>query len=149
MDAASAVDAYEHLVIDTAARPSLDDLRALSLNSDLVVLPTTAETMALRAMLETATALQVAAGWINFRALVTIVPPRPSRDGEEARASIASVGVPVFTGTIRRAVAFAKASLEGCLVSDVNDPRAAACWADYVAVGAEILGAEIPGEELA
>jgi len=146
--AARAVAGYEHAVIDTAARPSLDDLRALAANCDLIVLPTTAEAMALRAMFETADALQTM-GAKNFKVLVTIVPPRPSRDGDDAQASIISAGLPVFTATVRRAVAFSKASLEGCLVFDVNDPRAAACWADYVAVGAEILGAEIPGEELA
>lgn len=136
-DAASAVGDYAHVVIDTAARPSLDDLRALAENCDMVILPTTAEAMALRAMFETAGALS-SAGAKNFKALVTIVPPRPSRDGDEAQASIVSAGLPVFTATIRRAVAFSKASLEGCLVSEVNDPRAAACWADYVRVAEEL-----------
>lgn len=136
-DAARAVADYEHAVIDTAARPSLDDLRALAENCDLIILPTTAEAMALRAMFETGDALQTM-GTKNFRALVTIVPPKPSRDGEEAHASIVSAGLPVFTATIRRAVAFSKASLEGCLVSEVNDPRAAACWSDYLKVSEEL-----------
>ncbi len=136
-DAAQAVGDFEHVVIDTAARPSLDDLRALAANCDLIILPTTAEAMALRAMFETAGALS-SAGANNFRALVTIVPPRPSRDGDEAHASIASAGLPVFGATIRRAVAFSKASLEGCLVSEVNDPRAAACWSDYLKVSEEL-----------
>lgn len=141
-DAAQAVGDFEHVVIDTAARPSLEDLRALAENCDLVILPTTAEAMALRAMFETAGALQEM-GAENFKALITVVPPRPSRDGEDAHASILSAGLPVFGHVIRRAVAFSKASLEGCLVSEVSNPRAAACWADYLKVGAEIFGGEL------
>lgn len=137
-DAAQAVGDYEHVVIDTAARPSLDDLCSLATNCDLIVLPTTAEAMALRALYETANALRTM-GANNYRALVTIIPPRPSRDGDEAQASIASAGLPVFRTTVRRAVAFSKASLEGCLVHEVNDPRASACWSDYVRVLEELI----------
>ena len=136
-DAAQAVGDFQHVVIDTAARPSLDDLRALAQNCDLIILPTTAEAMALRAMFETVGALQET-GAKNFKALVTITPPRPSRDGEDAHSSIISAGLPVFGASIRRAVAFSKASLEGCLVNEVNDPRAAACWSDYVRVAEEL-----------
>lgn len=136
-DAAPALADYQHVVIDTAARPSPDDLRALAATSDLLVLPSTAEAMALRALLETAGALQ-ALGAEKYRVLLTILPPKPSRDGEEARASLVGAGLPVFGGSIRRAVAFAKASLAGCLVSEVDDPRAAACWQDFVTVAEEI-----------
>ena len=139
LDAARAVKDYKHIVIDTAARPAPGDLCVLAQNSDLMILPTTAEAMALRALLETARALEEIGG-AKYRALVTIVPPRPSRDGDEARASLSRAGLPVFSGTVRRGVAFSKASLQGCLVSKVHDPRAQACWADFARIGEEMIG---------
>lgn len=136
-DAAQAVRDHQHVVIDTAARPTPEDLRTLAANSDLLVLPTTAEAMALRALFETATTLRTL-GAEKYRVLLTILPPRPSKDGDEARASLVGAGLPVFAGGIRRAAAFTKASLSGCLVSDVDDPRAAACWDDFVRVAGEL-----------
>ena len=35
---------------------------------------------------------------------------------------IAEAGLPMFAGSVRRAVAFQKAALGGCLVSEVKDP---------------------------
>ena len=71
--------------------------------------------------------------------LLTIVPPKPSRDGIEAREAIAAAGLPLFAAEIRRAVAFQRTALLGVPVCEVKDPRAADCWRDYEAVGAEIL----------
>ncbi|MEJ7639351.1 MAG: hypothetical protein WKF75_15580 [Singulisphaera sp.] len=75
----------------------------------------------------------------RFKVLLAIVPPRPSRDGDDARAMIAGAGLPLFVGSVRRAVAFQKAALAGCVVSEVKDPRAAEAWADYEAIGRELL----------
>jgi chromosome partitioning protein len=89
---------YEHVVIDTEARPNEEDLRAL-----------------------------------------TIIPPKPSKDGEDARQMLKKRGLPVFKGEIHRLAAFQKASLAGIPVYDVKDPRAKLAWADYESVGKEIL----------
>ncbi len=71
--------------------------------------------------------------------LLAIVPPAPSRDGEEARASLLSQDVPLFTAEVPRLVAFSKAALAGVVVSNASDPRAARAWEAYEAVGKEIL----------
>jgi chromosome partitioning protein len=132
---------YEHVVVDTAARPSEEDLRELASACDLLVIPSTPDVLALDALLQTVDALRsIGAG--NFRVLLTVVPPRPSRDGDEARALLADAGLPLFAGTVRRLAAFQKAALAGVPVSEVRDPRAADAWADYAAVGAEI-GAQL------
>lgn len=131
-------DRPEHMVIDTAARPSREDLEALAGGCDMLVLPTTPDALALDALMATVETLQ-AIGTARFRILLTIVPPKPSRDGDDARALISEAGLPVFAGSVRRLSAFQKAALAGCVVSEVKDPRAADGWGDYEAVGRELL----------
>ncbi len=127
-----------HAVVDTPARPSREDLESLANGCDLLVIPTTADAFALDALVLTVDALRSVPA-ARFRVLLSIVPPRPSRDGDEARATIATLGLPIFAGSIRRAVAFQRAALAGCLVSEVKDPRAVDAWGDYENVGREIL----------
>lgn len=127
----------EHVVIDTPARPSREDLEALADGCDLLVIPSTPDVLSLDALLATVEMLR-SINAARFKVLLTIVPARPSRDGDEARAMIVEAGLPTFAGSIRRAVAFQKAALGGTLVEAVRDPRAAECAADYQAVGREI-----------
>jgi chromosome partitioning protein len=129
---------YEHIVIDTEARPNEEDLRALADGCDLLVIPTTPDALALDALLLTVEALQNV-GADRYRILLTIIPPKPSKDGEEARGMLKGRGLPVFKGEIRRLVAFQKASLAGVPVHSVSDPRAQQAWSDYERVGKEIL----------
>lgn len=126
-----------HTVIDTAARPSREDLEALAEGCDLLIVPTTPDALALDALLATVETLR-SVGADRFKVLLTIVPPRPSRDGDNARAMIEGAGLPLFKGSIRRAVAFQKAALAGCVVADTKDLRAAEAWNDYEAVGGEL-----------
>jgi chromosome partitioning protein len=128
---------FEHIVIDTQARPSRDDLKALADGCDLLVVPTTPDAMAidaLRLMVDTLKELETE----RYRVLITIVPAYPRRDGDEARESLASAGLPLFSSGVREYAAFEKAALQGCLVRDVKDPRAKLGWDDYVAVGKEL-----------
>jgi chromosome partitioning protein len=129
---------YEHLVFDTPARPDRDELESLAGGCDLLVLPSTPEAMALDALMDTVDVLREL-GAERFRILLTMAPPRPSRDADEARATLVAAGLPVFAGQVRRLVAFTKASLAGVVVRDVKDARAAEAWADYQAVGAEVM----------
>lgn len=129
---------YEHIVIDTQARPDPADLRTLVEGCDLLVLPSTPDVLALDALRQTIEALE-GIGAKSYRVLLTIVPPHPSRDGEEARTSLKRSGVPLFKSHIARRVAFQKAALAGVPVSEAKDPRAAAAWKEYEAVGKEIV----------
>jgi len=129
---------YKHVVIDTEARPEDDDLRSLANGCDLLVIPTTPDAMAIDALLLTVQALE-RVGAQNYRILLTVVPPRPNRDGEEARMMLEERGLPLFKHDIKRLIAFQKASLSGVPVYEINDARAKIAGADYEAVGKEIL----------
>ena len=129
---------FEHIVIDTEARPGQEDLEALVGGGDLLVIPTTPDALSLDALMQTVTALRKLEAE-RYQVLLTIVPPAPSRDGEEARASLVEQGVPLFAAAVPRLHAFQTAALGGMLVSKVNDKRARRAWDAYELVGKEIL----------
>lgn len=148
------VGRHEHVVIDTQARPSREDLQALALGCDLLLLPSTPDALALDALLMTVSALRelqaapapadldgAEAGRLGI--VLTMIPPRPSRDGAEAQATLREAGLPVCAAMIRRAVAFQKAALQGVPVHKAADPRAAAAWDDYLLLAREVLPADI------
>jgi chromosome partitioning protein len=129
---------FEHLVIDTQARPTSGELRDLVAGCDLLVIPSTPDALALHALIQTVEALKEL-GADRFRILLTIIPPAPSKDGEEARSMLGKAKLPIFRRGIRRFSAFSKAALAGRLVQDVKaDPRAILGWEDYQAAGREL-----------
>lgn len=130
--------AQGHIVIDTEARPEEEDLKTLADGCDLLIVPTTPDALSLDALRQTVKALK-SLGNERFRVLVTMVPPKPSRDGEEARAMLGAAGLPLFEGSIRRLVAFQKAALAGVPVGEISDPRAKDGWQDYRRVGEEVV----------
>jgi chromosome partitioning protein len=129
---------HEHVVIDTAARPDRDELKALSEGCDLLVLPTTPEAMALDALSQTVTTLK-SMGIEKYKVLLTIVPPKPSTDGEQSRVMLEGTGLRLFSSSIKRLTAFQRASLLGIPVYDVKDKYAAESWDEYAAVGKEMV----------
>lgn len=129
---------YQNIVIDTEARPSEEDMATLVEGCDLLVLPTTPDVLALEALQLTIDNLE-SIGAKSYKILLTIVPPKPSRDGEEARLMLEKGGFPIFKSQISRLVAFQKAALEGVPVSDAKDMRAEKGWKEYQAVVREIL----------
>jgi chromosome partitioning protein len=71
--------------------------------------------------------------------LITIVPPYPSREGDVMKKDLKQGGVPVFETMIRRTVGFPKAALAGAPIRNLDDSRSKAAWADYQALGKEIM----------
>ncbi|TWH44007.1 ParA family protein [Dulcicalothrix desertica] len=127
---------YEHIVIDTPARPSLGDLKTLARGCDLLVIPTAPDAMSMAATLQMFGALKGVKA--KYRVLLTLVPPYPNKAGEEARITLESIGVPLFKTSIRRLSVFQDAALEGVPVNVVKDPKAKIAWRSYVEVGKEI-----------
>lgn len=133
---------YGHVVIDTQARPTSDDLSALANSCDLLVLPTTPDILALDALVLTIEHLQQIQA-PSYRILLTEIPPKPSKAGDEVRTLLLEAKLPIFQTGIRRLAAFQKAALAGLPVYAVKDPRAELGWQDYEAVGQEILASAI------
>ena len=131
----------DHIVIDTQARPEQEDLEALADGCDLLILPCTPDALALDAMMLTVKALHQL-GNDRYQILLTMIPPKPSKDGEEARLMLTDAGLPVLKSSIRRYTAFKKAALEGTLVSGVTDKKARIAWSDYHSLGKEIFADE-------
>lgn len=129
------ISGSDFVVIDTPARPNSDDLKELAKGCDLLILPTAPDVLSLQPMLETARDL----GDANYRALITIVPSYPSREGEVMKKDLKQGGVPVFETMIRRTAGFPKAAMAGVPIRDLDDSRAKAAWADYKTLGNEIM----------
>jgi chromosome partitioning protein len=129
---------FEHIIIDTQARPEQEDLEALADGCDLLVIPTTPDALSLDAMMLMVNVLGKL-GSDRYKVVITIIPPKPSKDGDEARKTLIEASLPLFKTGIRRLVAFQKAALAGVPVYAVDDPRAKQGWADYQALGWELL----------
>lgn len=138
-DAIADAGDFEHLVIDTPARPQNEDLVALAESCDLLIIPTTPTTFALEALIQTLEVL----GELppeRYGILLTVCPPAPSKEGEKAQASLIKAGLSVFKPRIRRYAAYQKAENLGVIVKDVpGDRNSGLAWKDYVAVGREVL----------
>ena len=129
---------FEHVVIDTNAGLQADELKEIVEGCDLLVIPTTPDALSYQALMLTVGIIQNIKG-ANYKVLLTIIPPRPSRDGDDMRQELESQEIPIFKTGIRRFVAYQKATLAGVPVYQSSDPRAADAWEDYLALGKEIL----------
>lgn len=125
----------EHVIFDTPARPESDDLSELSKGCDLLILPTTPDLVSLEPMLETAKVLSEK----NYRFLITIVPPHPSKRGKDMRRDLIAGKIPVFQTMIRMSDGFRTAAEEGVAIRNIKDSRKRNAWKDYQELGNEIL----------
>ncbi|MGF1513051.1 MAG: AAA family ATPase [Elainellaceae cyanobacterium] len=136
--------AYDHVIIDTQARPVLEELAVLADSCEVLILPTTPDILALDALALTLDYLQSIDAY-RYRILLTVVPPKPSKDGEQTHNMLVDAQLPVFATSVRRYAAYRKAANEGKLVVDVRDPRAKIAWEDYRQVGDELWSGQRSG----
>ena len=129
------VQGRDWVVIDTPARPDSSDLKELAEGCDLLILPTVPDVVSLEPMLQTANDL----GSAHYRALLTMVPPYPSKEGETMQAELRTNSIPVFKAMIRRAAGVQKAAFAGVPVRALKG-RDRHVWLDYQALGNEVLG---------
>ena len=126
------------MIFDTKARPDREELKTLVEGCDLMIVPTTPDAMSIEALMGTVDSLRTI-GVGQFKILITIIPPYPERDGEEARKMLEANGYPLFSSGIREAKVFKTAALNGQIVNQIKGNRAAVCWDDYAKVGAELM----------
>jgi chromosome partitioning protein len=127
---------FEHIVIDTAARPAPQDFEELADGCNLLVIPTAPRMLDLDALRQTVEVLQPMGA--EFKILLCQVPAR-STAARDARKSLEELGLPLFKSEIKRLIAFERAPLLGVTVKDFPDQRALDAWNSYLAVGREIL----------
>lgn len=126
----------DYLVMDTPARPETDDMEELAKGCDLLILPTQPDVLNLEPMLMTAEDL----GNANYRALVTVAPPPPNRDGEIMLDDLKEGDIPAFESIIRRTIGFAKAAKLGIPLRDYKkESRFDEAWKDYERMGDEVM----------
>ncbi len=129
---------FEHVVIDTNAGLRPDELKEIVEGCDLLIIPTTPDALSYQALLLTVDLIKQIPK-ARYRVLLTIIPPRPSRDGEEMRQELERQSIPLFKTGIRRFVAYQKAALAGVSVNTAKNVRARKAWDDYLSLGKEIL----------
>lgn len=129
---------FEHIVIDTKARPDEEDLKTLAEGCDLLIIPSTPDALSIKATLKMLSALQKLNAE-SYRILLTMIPPPPSHDGTDAEAVLGENGLPIFRTKIRRYTAYKKAALHGELVEDVKNAYAKESAKDYRNLGKEVF----------
>ena len=129
---------FEHIVIDTGQRPSLDDLKAAAEGCDLLVIPAVPASLDTDGLGQTIRALQEI-GTGAYRVLLTKVPPPPEKEAAELREFLVGLSVPMFKAEVPELKAFKKAASAGQIVNQTPDRNAARAWQAYAAAGKEIL----------
>lgn len=131
---------FDHIIIDTAARPSEGDLESLMNGCDLLILPTSPDALSMDALLQTVSLLKQLSGSAvdRYRILLTMIPSAPRKTGQQAKEALIENGLPVFKQTIRRFAAHEKASLAGVPVYKVSDRNSGIAWREYQSVGGEL-----------
>lgn len=129
---------FEHIVIDTGQRPSLDDLKAAADGCDLLVIPAVPASLDTDGLGQTIRALQQI-GTGAYRVLLTKVPPPPEKEAAELREFLTGLSVPIFQAEVPELKAFKKAASAGQIVNQTSDRNAARAWQAYAAAGKEIL----------
>jgi chromosome partitioning protein len=130
---------YQHVVIDTEARPGVADFEALAKGCDLLVIPSVPASLDTDALVLTLEAARKAGLTTNkYRVLLTKVPPPPEQDGPQLRAVLREQGIPVFEAEIPRLKSFERAAAAGVPVYEVKqDSQAKRAWEAYEAAGKE------------
>jgi chromosome partitioning protein len=129
---------FQHIVVDTEARPGSADFEALAKGCDLLVIPTVPASLDTDVLILTLEAARKLAA-DKYRVLLTKVPPPPEPDGPQLRAVLQGQGIPVFDADIPRLKSFERAAAEGVPVYAVQqDARAKRAWQAYEAVGKEM-----------
>jgi chromosome partitioning protein len=126
----------DFIVFDTPARPDSGDLAELVKACDLLILPTSPDTVSMLPMLDVANSVGKAS---PYRVVVTLAPPAPSKAGTGVRDHLVTAGYPVCSTIIKRNVNFVHAADLGVLVRDISGPRAQAAWGEYCRLSEEIM----------
>ncbi len=88
---------FEHVVVDTEARPGSADFEALAKGCDLLVVPTVPAALDTDVLILTLSAVRKLAP-NKYRVLLTKVPPLPEQEGPQLRGELDRQGIPEPSG---------------------------------------------------
>jgi chromosome partitioning protein len=117
---------YKFIIIDTQVRPDESDLKDLSEGCDLLIIPTTTDSLSIKATLKMLSSLKSFAAE-NYKILLSAIPPPPSKEGAEAHKEITESGLPIFKTMIPRYTAFKKSATANNLVWNIKDEHTQVC----------------------
>jgi chromosome partitioning protein len=126
---------FQHIILDTPARPTPEELKTISEESDLVVIPSQPDALSLDALIKTIDSLN-SIGAENYKILFTLVPPR-SNAGREAKELLTELNASFFKTEIHRRAVSSRAALRGVTVNLFKD--GAEAWAEFQSLTKEIL----------
>jgi chromosome partitioning protein len=117
---------FDYVVIDTPARPAEVEMNELVEGCDLLLLPTTPDSLAISATAQTAKFLP---NGTNYYILLTMIPPPPQRDGQDALKVFHENQFPVLEKGIRLLKVYKDAAALGLPVYEVKGGKKA--WRDW------------------
>jgi chromosome partitioning protein len=126
---------FKHIVLDTPARPTPEELKTISTESDLVIIPSQPDALSLDALLKLVSSLNEIKAQ-NYRVLFTLVPPL-SHAGRDAKELLKSLDIPFFKTEIHRRAICGRAALKGITVNEMKDGKDA--LKEFEGVAKEIL----------
>lgn len=125
---------YQHVVIDSQAAPDAGEVAALCKGSELLIVPTSPEPLALTS---TAKVAAEAKGVGRMIALVSMCPPKPQTDGIDARDALLRADVECFERLIRKSKVYIQASESGADMSRMGG-RMPTYWRDWSEINKEL-----------
>ncbi len=125
----------KHIILDTPARPTSEELKTIATESDLVIIPSQPDALSLDALIKLVNSLREI-GAQNFKVLFTLVPPL-SHAGREAKEVLKDLDIPFFKTEIHRRAVCGRAALKGITVNEMKDGKDA--LKEFEAVAKEIL----------
>ena len=127
---------FEWIIVDTPARPSPAEVEELARGCDLLIIPTPPDTLSLDATAQLARSLPPDANW---KVLLTMVPPKPQKDGEQAALALKENDFPIFDQRIRFYKAYKDAAALGTPVYKARGGKVG--WRDWKALKSEVIAA--------
>ncbi|MBU7584434.1 MAG: ParA family protein [Nostoc sp. TH1S01] len=127
---------FEYIIFDTPARPNDAEVEDLAKGCDLLIVPTPPDILSMDAMALMAKSLPQDTNW---KVLLTMVPPPPQKDGQEAMEALKLQNYPVFSRGIRFYKAYKDAVASGVPIYKVRGGKLA--WRDWTAIKNEIVQA--------
>jgi chromosome partitioning protein len=130
----------KYLLVDTDARPRLEDLSELISSSAWTLIPCGTSGLDIDGTLRLISALRSTETELEKVKVVITKAPPVGTVGQQARDALRESGIPVANSVVRSYVAHQKAAELGVLVRDVPDPRAFQAWADVLELAMEVVG---------